>query len=158
MTDTQPRHRGMRTIAAVTIIALVVGIGGGWLISQLTSEEPTAVWATSADGGTLVGSDEAQLTLKAVANNVVQVDTDTKSATPVDTIAFFAGWNDRFGDEPRTAVVTGRSGADEVQIVVEISNPAFSEIGYVAIFDAKVVSGPSEIRDLTHVVLLIDGD
>jgi len=147
----------MRTIAAVTIIALVVGVGGGWLISQLTQEEPTAVWATSAQSGTLVGED-TQLTLKAVANHVVQVDTDTKSATPVDTIAFFEGWNDRFGDEPRTAVVTGRSGGEEVQIVVEISNPAFSEIGYVVILDANVVSGPSEIRDLTHVVLLVDGD
>lgn len=157
MTDsTAPRHKGMRTIALVTIIALVVGIGGGWLVSALTSsDEPSSVWATRADGGALVGG---TLTVSAVANNVVKVDTATQQAVPTDTIAFFNGWADTFGDEPVTAVVTALSGTGEVQLVVELSNPAFTEIGYVANFEAEVVSGPDEVRNLSNVTLLIDGD
>jgi hypothetical protein len=157
MTDsTAPRHKGMRTIALVTIIALVVGIGGGWLVSTLTSsDEPSSVWATRADGGSLVGG---ALTLTAVGNSVVKVDTATQAAVPTDTVAFFGGWAGTFGDEPVSAVVTALSGTDEVQLVLELTNPDFSEIGYVVIFDANVVSGSDEVRNLSNVTLLIDGD
>ncbi len=35
MTDASSRQRRMRVVALVTIIALVVGIGGGFLLSVL---------------------------------------------------------------------------------------------------------------------------
>ena len=37
MTDYEPRGKGMRFIAAVTLIALVVGLTGGFLIRMLTA-------------------------------------------------------------------------------------------------------------------------
>jgi hypothetical protein len=35
MTDYEPRHKGMRVIAAVAGIALVVGLTGGFLLRML---------------------------------------------------------------------------------------------------------------------------
>jgi type II secretory pathway component PulK len=37
MTDYEPRGKGMRVIAAVTLVALVVGFTGGFLIRMFTS-------------------------------------------------------------------------------------------------------------------------
>jgi len=158
MTEFESRHKGTKTVTVVLLIALVVGIGGGWLIGAFTSgssESPGSVYAARADGGSLVGG---LLTLKAVGNSVVKVDSNTKEAQPSDAAAFFSGWNDTFGSGARSAVVTGTTPDGEVQLVLELTNASFSEIGYVVEFDADVVSGPAEVRGLTNVTLLIDGD
>ena len=43
-------------------------------------------------------------------------------------------------------------------MVLRLSNAEFSQIGYVVEFDAKVVSGPDTIRDLSDVTLILDAD
>jgi len=162
MTEFESRRKGTKTIAWVVIITLVVGIGGGWLIGALTSggsSTPGSVYATTANGGSLITDGDATLlTLTAVGNTVVKVDTDTRAAEPMDAAEFFSGWNDTFGDDAREAVVTGTTPGGDVQVVVTLTNATFSEIGYVVTFDAEVVSGPDTIRDLSDVTLFIDAD
>lgn len=158
MTEFESRRKGTKAVTWIVLIALVVGIGGGWLIGVLTgggSDKPSSVYATRADGGSLVGG---LLSLKAVGNTVVKVNTETKAAEPSDAAEFFTNWNDTFGDEGQSAVVTATTPDGEVQLVLELTNASFSQIGYVAQFDATVVSGPNEARDLSDVTILISGD
>ena len=162
MTEFESRRKGTKLVAWIVIITLIVGIGGGWLIFSLTggsSSKPGSVYATTANGGSLItDGKDTLLTLKAVGNTVVKVDTETRAAEPTDAAKFFAGWNDQFGDDARQAVVTGTTPDGDVQVVLKLTNATFSEIGYVVTFDAEVVSGPDTIRDLSDVTLFIDAD
>lgn len=162
MTEFQAPRKGMRLTAWIVIIALVVGIGGGWLLGALTgggSSTPNSVWVTTANAGSIITDGNGTLlTLKAVGNSIVKVDTATRAAEPSDAAEFFSSWNDTFGDDARNAVVTATGPDGDVQLVLEISNATFSEIGYVVEFDAKVVSGPETVRDLSDVTLIIDAD
>jgi len=162
MTEFESRRKGTKTVAWIVIIALVVGIGGGWLLGILTGgtpDTPGAVYATTANGGSLItDGKDTLLTLTAVGNTVVKVDTATRAAEPTDAAEFFSGWNDQFGDDARSAIVTATTPDGDVQVVVELTNATFSQIGYVVTFDAEVVSGPDTIRDLSDVTLFIDAD
>lgn len=161
MTEFQSRRKGTKAVTWIVLIALVVGIGGGWLIGVLTggSDTPGSVYVTRADGGSLISGDNgALLTLTAVGNTVVKVDTATKAASPTDAAHFFEGWNENFGEDARSAVVAATTPDGDVQLVLELTNPTFSEIGYVVTFDAKVVSGQDQLRDLSNVTLVVDGD
>ena len=158
MTEFESRRKGTKTIAWVVLITLVIGIGGGWLIAALTrssSSTPNEVYVTTANGGSLVGG---LLTLKAVGNSVVKVDTATQAAVPSDSAEFFKGWNGTFGSDPRSAVVTATTADGDVQLVLKVANATWSDIGYVLQFDATVVSGPKEARDLSDVTLVLDAD
>ena len=158
MTEYEPRRKGVKLTAWIVVIALVVGIGGGWLLGVLTgggNSKPGSVFVTTANEGSLVGG---LLTLKAVGNTVVKVNTSTKEAVPTDAAEFFAGWNDVYGEDVRDAVVTATSATGDIQLVLKITNADFSDIGYVLQFDAEVVSGPDEVRDLSNVTLVIDAD
>ena len=158
MTEFESRRKGTRLTAWIIVIALVVGIGGGWLIGALTSSgsgKPGSVYVTTANEGSLVGG---LLTLKAVGNTVVKVNTSTKEAVPSDAAEFFKAWNDTYGDDARDAVVTATTPTGDVQLVLKITNADFSDIGYVLQFDAEVVSGPDEARGLTDVTFIVDGD
>jgi hypothetical protein len=161
MTEFQAPRKGMRVTAWIVVIALVVGIGGGWLIGALTggSDTPSSVYVTTANSGSIItDGDETLLTLKAVGNSIVKVDTATRAAEPSDAAEFFTNWNDTFGDDARNAVVTATGPDGDVQLVLELTNATFSEIGYVLQFDAKVISGPETVRDLSDVTLIIDAD
>ncbi|MGC4175817.1 hypothetical protein [Demequina sp.] len=162
MTEFEPRHKGMRLTAIIVLIALVVGIGGGWLIGVLTggsNDTPGSVYITTADGGSLItDGDSTLLTLTAVGNTVAKVDTQTRAAEPTDAAEFFEAWNDTFGDDARSAVVTATGPDGDVQLVLELTNAEFSQIGYVVEFDATVVSGADTARDLSNVTLIIDAD
>ena len=162
MTEFQAPRKGMRVTAWIVIIALVVGIGGGWLLSVLTrggSATPSAVYVTTANGGSVItDGDGTLLTLTAVGNSIVRVNTSTKEAVPSDAAEFFSSWADTYGDAPRDAVVTAKGPDGDVQLVLQLSNAEFSQIGYVVEFDAKVVSGPDTVRDLSDVTLVLDAD
>ena len=88
MTEFESRRKGTKTIAWIVLITLVIGVGGGWLIAALTkssSSTPGSVYATTANGGSLItDGKDTLLTLKAVGNTVVKVDTDTRAAEPTD--------------------------------------------------------------------------
>jgi hypothetical protein len=152
----------MRLTAWIVIIALVVGIGGGWLLSILTgggSSTPNSVYVTTADSGSIVtDSGTTLLTLKAVANDVSKVDTETRAGDPIDSAQFFSSWNDTFGDDARNAVIRATGPDGPVQISAELTNATFSQIGYVVQFDAKVTSGPDQLNGLTNITLIIDAD
>ena len=162
MTEFESRRKGTKLVAWIVIITLIVGIGGGWLIFSLTggsSSKPSSVYVTRADGGSLLeDKGNTLLTLKTVGNTVVKVDTDTQAATPSDAAEFFKAWNDTYGDEARSAIVTATSADGDVQLVLKVTNASWSDVGYVLQFDAEVVSGPAEARDLTNVTLVIDAD
>lgn len=164
MTEFESRRKGTKTVAWVIVIALVVGIGGGWLLNVLFGDDdasgtPGSVYVTTANGGSLLtDGDSTLLTLTAVGNTIVKVDTATKAAEPQDAAAFFEAWNDTFGDEARNAVVTGTTPDGDVQLILTLTDATFSQVGYVAEFTAEVVSGRSEVRDLTDVTLVIDAD
>jgi hypothetical protein len=162
MTEFQAPRKGMRVTAWIVIIALVVGVGGGWLLSVLTgggSSTPSSVYVTTANGGSIItDGNKTLLTLTAVGNSIVKVNTSTKEATPSDAATFFTNWNDTYGDAERDAVVTATGPDGDVQLVLRLSNAEFSQIGYVVEFDAKVVSGPDTIRDLSDVTLILDAD
>ncbi len=164
MTEFESRRKGTKAVAWIVIITLIVGVGGGWLIFSLTggnsgSSTPSSVYVTTANGGSMVeDKGNTLLTLKAVGNTVVKVDTDTQAATPTDAAEFFKAWNDTYGDEARSAIVTATSADGDVQLVLKVTNATWSDLGYVLQFDAEVVSGPAEARDLTDVTLVIDAD
>ena len=157
MTEFESRRKGVKLTAWIVVIALVVGVGGGWLLGVLTGGggKPGSVYVTTANEGSLVGG---LLTLKAVGNTVVKVNTSTKEAVPSDAAEFFKAWNDTYGDDARDAVVTATTPTGDVQLVLKITNADFSDIGYVLQFDAEVVSGPDEARGLTDVTFIVDGD
>jgi hypothetical protein len=163
MTEFESRRKGTKAIAWIVVIALVVGVGGGWLISVFFGGDDNAsassVYVTTANGGSLIEDNgNTLLTLKAVGNTVVKVDRATEIASPTDAAEFFKAWNDTFGDEPRNAVVAATTSDGDVQLVLKVTNATFSDIGYVLQFDADVVSGPAEARDLSDVTLVIDAD
>ncbi len=163
MTEFESRRKGTKLVAWIVVIALVVGIGGGWLISVFfsgdDSSSASSVYVTRADSGSLIEDNGTSLlTLKAVGNTVVKVDKATEIASPTDAAEFFKAWNDTFGDNPRHAVVAATTPDGDVQLALTVTNATFSDIGYVLQFDAEVVSGPSEVRDLSDVTLVIDAD
>jgi hypothetical protein len=162
MTEFESRRKGTKAVAWIVLIALVVGIGGGWLLGVLTSgddDTPGSVYTTTANGGSVItDGKDTLLTLTAVGNTVVKVNTSTKAAEPMDAAEFFSGWNDTYGDEPRQAAVTATTADGDVQVVLELTNATFSQVGYVVTFDAKVISGPDTVRDLSDVTLFIDAD
>ena len=148
--------------AAATIGSLAVGARGTFantLIAAPTIGRVLLGQVTTANGGSLhTDGDSTLLTLTAVGNTIVKVDTATKAATPQDAAEFFTAWNDTFGDEPRNAVVTGTTPDGDIQLVLTLTDATLSEIGYVTEFTAEVVSGRDEVRDLTDVTLVIDAD
>jgi len=157
VTEFESRRKGVKLTAWIVVIALVVGVGGGWLLGVLTGGggKPGSVYVTTANEGSLVGG---LLTLKAVGNTVVKVNTSTKEAVPSDAAEFFKAWNDTYGEDARDAIVTATSPTGDVQLVLKVTNADFSDIGYVLQFDAEVVSGPDEVRELTNVTFVIDAD
>ena len=162
MTEFESRRKGVKLTAWIIVIALVVGIGGGWLLAVLTggsNSKPSSVYVTTANEGSLIAdAGNTLLTLKAVGNTVVKVNTSTKEAVPSDAAEFFKAWNDTYGDEKRDAVVTATTPDGDVQLVLKVTNATFSDIGYVLQFDVEVVSGPAEVRGLTDVTFIVDGD
>lgn len=159
MTETK-RPTWIRTTAVVTLIALVVGVGGGWLLFNLTSTPtPQSVWLLRAQQSTLAqGEGGAILTLVDVGPQVAKYDTTNDTITELVVGAdFFNNWEERFGEEPQRVSLTGIAGAEQVEFSAEISDAVWDADSNSVVFRAQDFEDVGQLGVLLDVVVAIDG-
>ena len=160
MTEAAKRPTWIRTTALVAVIALVVGVTGGWILYAVSGPPtPSSVWLLRADQATLVqGDDGAVLTISGTGESVVKFDTNadeiTDSSNPGD---FFVGWTNFFGEEPLRAAVTGVAAGEQVQFTVSLSDPKWDGDTNTVTFVAHDVDGADSLDRVNDVVVAIDG-
>ena len=163
MTEAAKRPTWIRTTAVVAIIALVVGVGGGWLIFKLTSSSesstPSSVWLLRADQSTLVqGDDGAILAITNVGPQVAKYDLESGTITElVAAVDFFNNWEARFGDETQRAAFTGIAGAEQIEFSAEISDAVWDAGANSVTFRADNVEGAGQLDVLLEVTVAIEG-
>lgn len=154
---TAPRKEStpIRVIAAITLVALVVGLFGGWVISALTNDPVDGdVWVIPAQGAQAT-ADSIVLTEPAAAVVGVTLDDGRQAAgAPISTVV--QQWDDVFGDTTPRAILVGTSAGGSHSVIVELGEPTATVDSLT--FPATPVGG-SEIPEFeaTQATLVIDG-
>ena len=160
MTEAAKRPTWIRTTALVAILALFIGVAGGWLIFALAGPPtPSSVWLLRADQATLVqGDDGAVLTLTGVGESVVKFDTNAEDITDTQGAGdFFDGWTVTFGEDGQRAAVSGVAAGDPVQFTVSLSDARWDAATRTVTFVADDVDGADSLDRVNDVVVAIDG-
>jgi len=160
MTETAKRPTWIRTTALVAVIALVVGVTGGWLIYAISGPEtPASVWLLRADQATLVqGDDGAVLTLTGVGESAVKFDTNADDITDTKSSGdLFDAWDATFGEDGQRAAVAGVAAGEPVQFTVSLSDARWDAATGTVTFVADDVDGADSLDRVNDVVVAIDG-
>ena len=156
-TTTEPRRTGLRVTALITLIALALGIGGGWLIAALTDDDATGdVWVVQAQTARATAS---EIVLEGVAPSVIGIADDGaggRESSYVDISRLTQDWEDVFGDAEPRAVLSGVSGDRSQAVIVELGRP---DPGAGSITFPITPVGGSAILELEveRATLVIDG-
>ena len=145
----------MKTIAVVTIVALALGLFGGWAIAALSQPDADGdVWVISANGAT-VASDA--ITLTDPASVVVGLTVDgERGATQAPISKVTQEWDEVFGEVTPRAIIVGADAGGSHSAIVELSAPT-ATVDTIS-FPAVGIGGEAiPAWEATQVILLIDG-
>ncbi|WP_084104344.1 hypothetical protein [Demequina sp. NBRC 110056] len=151
----EPRRTGLQVTAVVTIIALALGLFGGWAIAAVSNNSAEGdLWVIPANGAT-VTSDSVVLT--APASVVVGVTLDgerTASEAPISKVV--QQWDDVFGETTPRALLVGADAGGTHSVIVELSKPEATVDAIT--FPAVGVGGEAiPAFEATQATLVIDG-
>ncbi|GIG54240.1 hypothetical protein [Demequina activiva] len=145
----------MKVIAIVTIVALALGLFGGWAIAALSQPDAEGdVWVIGARGSQ---TSVNEIVLTDPTATVVGVTFDgERQATDAPISKVVQEWDDVFGDTTPRAILVGTSAAGSHSVVVTLGRPEAT--ADTLTFPATPVGG-SEIPEFTagDSTLLIDG-
>lgn len=156
MTEETTKKSPLRLIALITVIAVVLGLFGGWAIASATSHPDNSgdVWAVQAQTAAL--STDA-LVLNNVGGSVVQITAETKEVSAVSVSQLVQDWDDEFGDTMPRAVLSGVIDGQNASLIVNLGAPT-ATADSISFVGTTIVGGglaPTEFRAAT---LIIDNE
>lgn len=156
MTESSKGKTSVKVIALVTVIAVALGLFGGWAIASATSHSDDAgdVWVVQSQTATL--STES-LALNNVGGSVLQVTADPREANAVSISQLVQDWDDEFGDTMPRAVVSGVIGGQNSSLIVNLGAPT-ATADSITFEGTTIVGGGLAPTDFNAVTLLIDNE
>jgi hypothetical protein len=145
----------MKVIAVVTLVALSLGLFGGWAIAALSQPDADGdLWAIPARGAQAT-SDSIVLLNPAASVIGVTVDGErTANQEPISKVV--QSWTDVFGDTTPRAILTGTSASGSHSVIVELGEPE-ATVDTIT-FPAVTVGGEAIPEfEVVDAVLVIDG-
>lgn len=156
MTEKSKGKTSTKVIALVTVIAVVLGLFGGWAIASATSHSDEAgdVWVVQSQTASL--STES-LALNNVGASVLQVTADPREANAVSISQLVQDWSDEFGDTMPRAVISGIVDGKNHSLIVNLGTPT-ATADSITFEGTTVVGGGLAPTELMAATLLIDNE
>ncbi|WP_061964455.1 hypothetical protein [Demequina aurantiaca] len=155
MTEDTKKKNTIRTITVVTLIALTLGLFGGWAIAAATTAKSDEgdVWVVQSQTASV--STEA-VELDNVGGSVLQVSVeDGQEVNAVSVSQLVQDWDSEFGDTMPRAVITGVLGGKNHSLIVNLGKPTATATS-ITFEGSTIVGGGLAQTDFTAVTLLID--
>ncbi|WP_084040322.1 hypothetical protein [Demequina sp. NBRC 110053] len=146
---------GLKVTAIVTVIALALGLFGGWAIAAASNDSAEGdLWVIPANGATVTSD---TITLLDPASVVVGVTLEgDRGATEAPISKVVQQWDDVFGDTTPRAIVVGTDAGGSHSFIVELSKPSASadELTFPAVgVGGEAIPG----FEASRATLVIDG-
>jgi hypothetical protein len=156
MTDESKRQGRLRVIALVTIIALVLGLTGGWIIAAATTSSDNGdVWVVQSQTATVAPD---SITLNQVGGSVILVSVeDGNEVDAVSVSQLVQDWDDEFGDQRPRAVIAGVADSRSQSVIVELGKPT-ATADSITFEGSTIIGGDTDATDLNAATLLIDNE
>ncbi|WP_297081950.1 hypothetical protein [uncultured Demequina sp.] len=151
----EPRRTGIRVTAAVTVVALAIGVFGGWVISAASNDRADGdLWVIAAQGATVTSD---SITLIDPSSVVVGLTIDGErgaSEAPISKVV--QQWDAVFGDTTPRAILVGTDAGGTHSVIVELSEPEASVDAIT--FPAVGIDGEAiPAFEATEATLVVDG-
>jgi len=151
----EPRRTGIQVTAIVTVVALAVGLFGGWAIAAATNDKAEGdLWVIAAHGATVTSDSIALHDPSSVVVGVTLDGERAASEAPISKVV--QQWEDVFGDSMPRAILVGTDAGGSHSVIVELSEPEASVDAIT--FPAVGIDGEAiPAFEATEVTLVVDG-